>query len=257
MSWVNLLPMVTAFVAFILSILCLFAGTQTNLLGAVDIFTLYTPTVGKHKGANDFYSMHVMSHCEGVREEEKNHVKNCSKRSMLFSFNPSKVLSEETGNTSPSDLGWPRAITEDFHAFSVTSQSLGVFYCIGLGFAGLVILERLWSVILRGRGRQLSVIELVLLLLSFVMISIASIITTVIAFQFVNLINYHGEEAGVTAKYGSQFLAMTWAAAGLLMVGSVTSLADVLLCRSRVETGRGFLKSELVIGDDRSVRSRE
>ncbi|THC96987.1 hypothetical protein EYZ11_003543 [Aspergillus tanneri] len=235
MSWVNLLPMVTAFVAFILSILCLFAGTQTNLLGAVDIFTLYTPTVGKHKGANDFYSMHVMSHCEGVREEEKNHVKNCSKRSMLFSFNPSKVLSEETGNTSPSDLGWPRAITEDFHAFSVTSQSLGVFYCIGLGFAGLVILERL----------------------CFVMISIASIITTVIAFQFVNLINYHGEEAGVTAKYGSQFLAMTWAAAGLLMVGSVTSLADVLLCRSRVETGRGFLKSELVIGDDRSVRSRE
>lgn len=54
-------------------------------------------------------------------------------------------------------------------------------------------------------------------------------------FQFVSLVNYHGETSDVTAKYGRQFLAMTWAAAGLLLVGSVASLAMILVDRGRAE----------------------
>lgn len=54
-----------------------------------------------------------------------------------------------------------------------------------------------------------------------------------IAFQFVNLINYHGKPSGVTARYGNQFIGMTWAAVGLLLVGGVASLLFVLVDRSR------------------------
>lgn len=93
------------------------------------------------------------------------------------------------------------------------------------------------------------------------MTSIASIITTVIMFQFVNLVNYHGEDSDVSAEYGQQFLAMSWASAGLLLVGSVASLAMVLVERGRAEEEPpsppprpDTPKSEMV-GDAESVRS--
>lgn len=38
--WIGLFPTIAAFAAFILSILCLFAGTQNDLLSSVDILTV-------------------------------------------------------------------------------------------------------------------------------------------------------------------------------------------------------------------------
>ncbi|KAK1148630.1 hypothetical protein N8T08_008515 [Aspergillus melleus] len=176
-----------------------------------------------------------MSYCEGFLDSKgKKDLTGCSKRSMLFSFDPSEVLLEKTGNsTSLQGLGWPDAISEDFRAFRVTHQSLGVLYCMGVGLAGLAILARLFFMLFR-KTRQ-SAIELASLLTGFIMISIASIVATVIMFQFVNLVNYHGETSDVTAQYGRKFLAMSWAAAGLLLVGSVASLAMVLVDRGRAE----------------------
>lgn len=37
---VNYFPTITAFIAFILTLLCLFAGTQLTVLPGVDIFTV-------------------------------------------------------------------------------------------------------------------------------------------------------------------------------------------------------------------------
>lgn len=107
-----------------------------------------------------------MSYCEGFLDSKgKKNLTGCSKRSMLFSFDPSEVLLEETGNsTSLQGLGWPDAISEDFRAFRVTHQSLGVLYCIGVGLAGLAILARLFFMLFR-KTRQ-SAIELASLLVS-------------------------------------------------------------------------------------------
>ncbi|KAF9893905.1 hypothetical protein FE257_010075 [Aspergillus nanangensis] len=224
----SFLPTLLAFIALVLGLLCLFAGTTTNTLVGADLFTLYTPTIGNNTGMHDYYSMYIMGYCEGflVENAERN-LTGCSNRTMLFSFDPARVLANETGNTtSLSDLGWPRSVTDDFHAFNVTTRSMGVFYCIGIGFAGLAIVERLWWVIMKG-PRQ-SVIELSSLLLSFTMLSISSIIATVMDFQFVNLINFHGESSDVTAEYGRTFLGMTWAAVGLLLIGSIASLGVVI-----------------------------
>lgn len=57
-------------------------------------------------------------------------------------------------------------------------------------------------------------------------ISIASIIATVLAFEFVALINAHGDGSNVSARYGDKFLGMTWASAGLLLVGSFGSFMN-------------------------------
>lgn len=107
-----------------------------------------------------------MSYCEGfLNSEGQKNLTGCSTRSMLFSFDPSEVLLEETGNTtSLTSLGWPSAISDDFRAFKVTNQSMGVFYCMGVGLAGLVILERLYFMLFR-KTRQ-SAIELASLLVS-------------------------------------------------------------------------------------------
>ncbi|EAW13936.1 SUR7/PalI family protein [Aspergillus clavatus NRRL 1] len=233
----SFLPTICAFIAFILSILCLFAGTKKGLLPGADILTIYTPILAAHNsGMHDFYSIHVMSYCAGFLEfsemDQRQNVTGCSNRTVLFSFEPSAVMLQETGNTSSlAELGWPVAVSDDFQAFSITSQSMGVFYCIGLGAAGLVILARLWLLI--SNGPRQTITEVTGLLLSFTSLSIASIVATVIAFQFVDLVNSHGKQSGVTARYGSQFLGMTWAAVGLLLIGGITSLLFVLVDRAR------------------------
>lgn len=43
------------------------------------------------------------------------------------------------------------------------------------------------------------------------------------SFEFVSLINYHGEVSRVSAKYGQRFLGMTWAAVVFLLVSSMLS----------------------------------
>lgn len=60
-------------------------------------------------------------------------------------------------------------------------------------------------------------------------ISIASIIATVLAFEFVALINAHGDGSNVSARYGEKFLGMTWASTGLLLAGSIASFINVFV----------------------------
>ncbi|KAB8227588.1 SUR7/PalI family protein [Aspergillus alliaceus] len=205
----------------------------------------------------DFYSIYVMSYCEGFLKAGTKNLTGCSHRSVLFSFNATEALTQDAGNnTSLSSLGWPSSITDDLRAFGATSKSMGAFYCIGIGLAGLVVLMRLWFVLIRG-PRQ-TVVEVSSLMLSFMMFSIPSIIATVIALQFVSLINRHGKESGVTAGYGQQFLGMTWAAVGLLLVGGIVSLLTVLVDRGRSEDAvcDPMAEPKMVADDSDSVESK-
>ncbi|UDD64376.1 hypothetical protein AFCA_011611 [Aspergillus flavus] len=256
-NWSNILPTLTAFIAFILGMLCLFAGTKTNLLLDTDVFTIYTTSISNGTGMRDFYSIYVMSYCEGFLHAENRNLTGCSHPSLLFSFNATEALTKDAGNTtSLSSLGWPSSITDDLRTFGATSQSMGIFYCIGIGLAGLAVLERLWFVI--AKGPRQTVVEVSSLMLSFTMLSIPSIIATVVALQFVSLINRHGEESGVTARYGHQFLGMTWAAVGLLLVGSTVSLLTVLVDRNRsADQYEPVAEPKTVAEDSDSVASNQ
>ncbi|PIG80122.1 hypothetical protein AARAC_011360 [Aspergillus arachidicola] len=258
-NWSNILPTLTAFIAFILGMLCLFAGTKTSLLLDTDVFTakIYTTSISNGTGMRDFYSIYVMSYCEGFLHAENRNLTGCSHPSLLFSFNATEALTKDAGNTtSLTSLGWPSSITDDLRTFGATTQSMGVFYCIGIGLAGLAVLERLWFVI--AKGPRQTVVEVSSLMLSFAMLSIPSIIATVIALQFVSLINRHGEESGVTARYGHQFLGMTWAAVGLLLVGSTVSLLTVLVDRNRsADQYEPVAEPKTVAEDSDSVASNQ
>ncbi|CRL18472.1 Actin cortical patch SUR7/pH-response regulator PalI [Penicillium camemberti] len=227
----GLFQTVAVFVAFILTLLCLFAGTQKNFLEDVDLLTLSTPSVSTGSGAHDFYSVHVLSYCQGTLittdagVEVTRNVTECSNRTISSSFDPTQAWPEEV--TSSPQLGWPRVISDDFHAFRMTSQVMAVMYSIGIGAMGIAMLVRVWAT-LAPKASQ-GPIEFWFFVLGSFSVSIASIIATVIGFEFVALINAHGKGSNVSAQYGEKFLGMTWAAVGLLVAGSVACFANAFV----------------------------
>ncbi|KAJ5232911.1 hypothetical protein N7468_005867 [Penicillium chermesinum] len=228
----TLFPTVTAFIAFILTLMCLFAGTETGLMDDVHLLTLYTPEgTSTSSNSHSFYSIHVMSYCQGTigsAEPDSGAVRNvteCSDRQVLFSFDPTKDWSDNI--THGPTLEWPRVITDDFHAFRLTMQSIAILYCIGVSAMGAVLLTRV-AALIAPRPQQ-GLFEFGFMVLGSLVLSIASIITTVIAFEFVALINAHGEGSDVSASYGEKFLGMTWAATALLLAGSLSSFINVFV----------------------------
>ncbi|KAJ5738811.1 hypothetical protein N7493_001966 [Penicillium malachiteum] len=233
----GLFPIIAGFIAFILTLLCLFAGTQRNLLDNADLLTLYTPEGDSTSDTYTFYSIHVMSYCQGTLGTVEpgtpggtRNVTQCSDRQVLFSFDPTEAWTD--GITHGPTLEWPRVISDDFHAFRLTTQSMAVLYCIGVSAIGAVLLTRVSSFI--APRVQQGLFEFGFLVLGSLSMSIASIIATVVAFEFVALINAHGDGSNVSARYGDKFLGMTWAAAGLLLAGSIASFVNVFV-RAPVE----------------------
>ncbi|CDM27629.1 hypothetical protein DTO013E5_2697 [Penicillium roqueforti] len=224
----GLFQTVAVFVAFILTLLCLFSGTQRNFLDDVDILTLYTPD-STGSGVRDLYSVHVMSYCQGTLvtidpgTEVTRNVTECSNRAISSSFDPTQAWPKEL--TSSPDMRWQRVISDDFHAFRMTCQVMAVMYCIGIGAMGAAMLVRVWTT-LAPRACQ-GPLEFWFFMVGSFTVSVASIIATVIAFEFVALINAHGRGSNVTAHYGEKFLGMTWAAVGLLLAGSVACFVNV------------------------------
>lgn len=106
-----------------------------------------------------------MSYCEGLlsQDGQKKNVTGCYNQTVPFSFDPTKALLRESPQgTLLYNLGWPDAITGDFHAFAVTNQAMSVFYCIGTGMVGIAILAKL--VLSLTRLPRQTVIEVSLLL---------------------------------------------------------------------------------------------
>ncbi|KAJ5825079.1 Actin cortical patch SUR7/pH-response regulator PalI [Penicillium robsamsonii] len=223
---------VTVFISFILTILCLFAGTQKNLLGDVDLLTLYTPADSTGSGVHDFYSIHIMSYCQGTLGTTipsagvTRNVTECSNRTLLSSFDPIQAWPNEIASQ---ELGWPRVIGDDFQALRLTSRVMAVLYCIGVGAMGAALLVRVWTTLAPRPGQ--GPWEFWFFMLGSLSISIASIIATVIATEFVALINAHGKGWDVSAHHGEKFLGMTWAAVGLLLAGTVACFANVFVPR--------------------------
>ncbi|OQE31584.1 hypothetical protein PENSTE_c001G07833 [Penicillium steckii] len=228
----KIFPALTAFIAFILTLCCLFAGTQKNLLDGADLLTLYTPEGSSASTANQFYSVHIMSYCHGSLEKAEpgssggaRNVTGCSDRKLLFAFDPTEAWHD--GVSHGPNLEWPRVISDDFHAFRLTTRSMAVMYIIGVGAVGSALVAKMVSLI--APRRQQGLFEFGFLVLGSLSLSVASIVATVVAFEFVDLINAHGDGSNVSAKYGDKFLGMTWASAGLLLVGSIASFINVFV----------------------------
>jgi hypothetical protein len=99
-----------------------------------------------------------MSYCQGTLGTSSpsagvtRNVTECSHRTILFSFDPTQ---EWPKTSHGAELEWPRVISDDFHAFRMTSQSMAVLYCIGIGAMGAALFVKIWTVAAPRAGQGL------------------------------------------------------------------------------------------------------
>ncbi|OOF92700.1 hypothetical protein ASPCADRAFT_152135 [Aspergillus carbonarius ITEM 5010] len=264
-----LLPIMGSCVAFLLGILCLFAGSQRQILPQADLLTLYTGGAGG-AGAPDYFSIYTMSYCTGFQEicvsdettnatTTTNEIIGCSDRSVLFTFNPSdailKALGTPSGSLSPDS--WPSCITDDFEALGPTNTTMVVFFIFGTTTAALAIGARIWSIACARASENSrppsytgdpsprfdsenppSIVEFVIFLVSLLSFGIASVIASVITTEFVKLINTSGNAYGISATTGTSFLGMSWTAAVLQALCTTYSLIAILQYHARCRMPR-------------------
>ncbi|PWY72940.1 hypothetical protein BO70DRAFT_364720 [Aspergillus heteromorphus CBS 117.55] len=269
-----LLPCIGSFAAFLLGMLCIFAGNQRQL-PQVDLLTLYTHGIGTPSTENaapapDFFSVYPMSYCSGFQVPDpktnftttQNRLFACSDRSVLFRFNPTSAILKAVGNESgtlASDI-WPSCITDDFGMLQPTNSTMVIFYIFGTTAAAVAVGVRLWSLASAralGRARSRSNdssrrssypgrsdvrfefdnppsrVELVALLVSMIGLGIGSVIASMIATEFVTLINMSGNAYGVSATAGSTFLGLTWTAEVLQVLGTTDTAVAIFRSRAK------------------------
>ena len=92
-----------------------------------------------------------MSYCEGfLGQSSERNVTGCFNQTLPFSFDPTEaMLRDSPQGTFLPTLGWPTAITGDFKAFTLTTQTMSVLYCIGTAVAAIAILVKFGFALLR------------------------------------------------------------------------------------------------------------
>lgn len=128
-------------------------------------------------GVRDFYSIHVLSFCEGYDINSQRRairdVAYCSKRSATFEFDLSTALAADLHpGFNISDLTWPSTIADDFKFLSVTTKAVSTLYIIGAIATGMKVLMELF-LLTTGGNRSSMLAHLVLTAVR--MISVGSV----------------------------------------------------------------------------------
>jgi hypothetical protein len=110
---------------------------------------------------HDFYTAHIMNFCEGYYEPNttvtheqhpSENVTYCSNRTAFFHFDPTAIIQSELApGVNLTDIHWPSEIEDATRAVEVASKVMFIFYCIGIGFAGLAWIGAAWGVLTNGR----------------------------------------------------------------------------------------------------------
>lgn len=106
----------------------------------------------------DFFNVHLMGFCEGsympnaTVHHARENITDCSNRTTLFHFEPTKVIQEKLpSGITLDDIHWPQTIEDAERALKIASIAMVVLYIIGITFAGIAILTALWGIWAGGR----------------------------------------------------------------------------------------------------------
>lgn len=165
----------------------------------------------------------------------------CSNRTAMYNFDPQEILQRELDESGTgvdlSDLQWPDEIEVGLDALRISAKATFIIYCASIGFIGVALISAAVSFFLEGRLSAL--LNLVLDWLAFLVLGVASAITTAIAVKGSDVINENGNEVGVSANKGSKFLVLTWVGTGLLLAASIVwCFESVAGRRQKAESSR-------------------
>jgi hypothetical protein len=192
-------------------------------------------SIAKQLGLEDFYSYHMLDYCYGQYEPQPvpsgnvtskdihKNVTGCSNQTAMFHFDPdaSLQLSLDDNHVSITldDLHWPKEIQDNMNNLRVAAKATFVLYCIGIGLALVALFTSLIGCF--SSGRVTAFINILVSILAFLAIGIASGIVTAVMVKGTDTINKYGKDIGVDAKRGNKYLALTWAATGAMFLATM------------------------------------
>jgi hypothetical protein len=192
-------------------------------------------------GIEDFYSAHLLDYCFGqftpaetpnatlqLGEIDKN-VTGCSNRTAMFWFNPEEILEQALNRTglgvTLDDLKWPQDIQRGLDALRIVGITSFVLYCISIALIFLALVSAFPAIF--SSGRLAACLNLMVTILAFLAIGLASALVTAVAVKGSSIINQYGNEVGVHASRGGKFLALTWAATALMFITLVAWSVEI------------------------------
>lgn len=202
--------------------------------------------VAQDLGLHDFYSAHLLNFCEGYytpadmpnatisKGDISKNVTNCSNRTAMYNFDPRQMIQRELnesghGDINLTDLGWPDEVDDAINTLEVASNAMFVLYCIGIAFAGLALISAIISIFFSGRLSAFA--NIIIDMIAFLAVGIASAIATAIAVKAADVINDKGDRIGISAQKGNKFMILTWVATACLLVASLVWCFDCVVGR--------------------------
>jgi hypothetical protein len=204
----------------------------------------------KDLGLEDFYSAHILDHCEGFftpgpvpnatlkASKIDRNVTSCSNRTSNFDFDPGaalqRTLDKSGTGVTLKDLGWPDELDKGIRALRTAVRATFALYCIAVGFALLAALAfAFWMFGPSTSGRGVPLAGAGLAFVAFMAMGIASAIVTSVAVKGDNIIDKYGKKIGVEAARGNGYLALTWAGTACLFLASIVGCFGCCLGRKR------------------------
>ncbi|KAL1636134.1 hypothetical protein SLS58_009983 [Diplodia intermedia] len=212
-------------------------------------------SIAEDIGLSDFYSAHLMDYCWGdyapqpvanatvsPSQIHKN-VSACSNATAMFHFDPTAVLEKSLNESglgiTLDDLNWPDDIQQGLDALRIAYKAMFVLYCVAVGASFLVLVGSLVGVFLAS-GRLSAFFNVMLAVLAFLAFGIASAIATAIAVKGADVINQYGNDIGIEAHRGGKFMAISWAATGVLFLAILAWCVECCIGRRHTKRARTF-----------------
>ncbi|KAH6029467.1 hypothetical protein HBI82_049430 [Parastagonospora nodorum] len=228
----------------------------TNLLNSIpnEISSAINDRIGEitaRLGIEDFYSAHMLDYCYGqytplevanatVSDDDiSKNVTGCSQSQAMYKFDPTRIVEEALNRTTGQrvtlqDLKWPQDIEDGVKALNALMAAMFVLYVIAICLIFVAFVAALFAVI--ASGRLSACLNFLMALLAFIAIGLASALVTAVMVKATDLINQYGNDIGVEASKGNKFLALTWAATGVMFVVVLAWVVEFCVGRRQKRT---------------------
>jgi hypothetical protein len=188
---------------------------------------------------SEFFSIFAINYCEGSfvpdfeSEDASPALTKCARPNLGHKFDMRRQVdksiesfSDRLNVTLESDLNWPGDISSAFEYLISATAARVTFMLAGVMFLLLAVV--LGEVAIFVDKRIVNVLLVAFSILALAALGIAAAIATTVITNVVGAINTDGEDVGLSAEQGDQFLAATWAGVALLFVSTV--VASLQLC---------------------------
>jgi len=182
-------------------------------------------------GIAEWYSFHLMNFCQGTFEPDatasntKLNVTKCTNLSTGYRINLTEMIDHEL-NIGPlalnlADLDWPAGIQRQVNKANKLFLKVLILYCFSMFFSSSYIIISVGDIFLGPIHRIYSLIGTACAVLGTVTLLTGGVITTFAASKGSEVITNVGNEIGVYAYSGRNFIVVSWVSFAMMAIGTI------------------------------------